>query len=263
MLVKNNNRLKELRINHGYTLDDIESKTGIKRGTYSNYENHNTEPKLERWQKLADFFGVSVSYLQGIDADEIIEQVDFNKLSPLGLSFYEKENSNKDESLEATEIQLHEDMLNSILYSEKSLALENMNKYIEFLSKLKDKITTFDNEEFLNSYLNDVVAEDCWDSTPNSDLATINHELIREVLKRVENGNKELRNYIVKKFIYDSSDMLESYLEYKKKHKEDITEVKAYLNKSEKEFKKQAPKLYNLLNSVKNTKIVENDESKK
>ena len=179
------------------------------------------------------------------------------------MSFYEKENSNKDESLEATEIQLHEDMLNSILYSEKSLALENMNKYIEFLSKLKDKITTFDNEEFLNSYLNDVVAEDCWDSTPNSDLATINHELIREVLKRVENGNKELRNYIVKKFIYDSSDMLESYLEYKKKHKEDITEVKAYLNKSEKEFKKQDPKLYNLLNSVKNTKIVENDESKK
>ena len=57
--------------------------------------------------------------------------------------------------------------------------------------------------------------------------------------------------------------MLESYLEYKKKHKEDITEVKAYLNKSEKEFKKQDPKLYNLLNSVKNTKIVENDESKK
>lgn len=69
MLVKNNNRLKELRVNRGYTLDDIESKTGIKRGTYSNYENHNTEPKLETWQKLADFFGVSVSYLQGIEPD--------------------------------------------------------------------------------------------------------------------------------------------------------------------------------------------------
>lgn len=65
MLVKNNNRLKELRINHGYTLDDIESKTGIKRGTYSNYENHNTEPKLETWQKLAKLFDVSVPYLQG------------------------------------------------------------------------------------------------------------------------------------------------------------------------------------------------------
>lgn len=257
------NRLKELRQKNNLTLKQLGQKLNMLDSTLSQYETGKRNPKIEVWQKIADFFDIPVSYLRGIDADEIIEQVDFNKLSPLGLSFYEKENSNKDESLEATEIQLHEDMLNSILYSEKSLALENMNKYIEFLSKLKDKITTFDNEEFLNSYLNDVVAEDCWDSTPNSDLATINHELIREVLKRVENGNKELRNYIVKKFIYDSSDMLESYLEYKKKHKEDITEVKAYLNKSEKEFKKQDPKLYNLLNSVKNTKIVENDESKK
>lgn len=68
-MVKNDNRLKELRLKHGYTLDDIESKTGIKRGTYSNYENHNTEPKIETWQKLADFFGVSVPYLQGIEPE--------------------------------------------------------------------------------------------------------------------------------------------------------------------------------------------------
>ena len=59
------NRIKELRLKHNYTLDDMEEKTGIKRGTYSNYENGKTEPKLETWQKLADFFGVSVPYLQG------------------------------------------------------------------------------------------------------------------------------------------------------------------------------------------------------
>jgi transcriptional regulator with XRE-family HTH domain len=61
------NRLKELRISKKYTLDDIEAKTGIKRGTYSNYENNKTEPKLETWQKLADFYGVSVPYLQGYE----------------------------------------------------------------------------------------------------------------------------------------------------------------------------------------------------
>lgn len=60
------NRLKELRNQRGLTLDDIEAQTGIKRGTYSNYENNKTEPKLATWQKLADFFGVSVTYLQGI-----------------------------------------------------------------------------------------------------------------------------------------------------------------------------------------------------
>lgn len=59
------NRLKEMREVRGYTLDDVEGLTGIKRGTYSNYENGNTEPKLKTWQKLADFYGVSVPYLQG------------------------------------------------------------------------------------------------------------------------------------------------------------------------------------------------------
>ena len=57
------NRLKELRKSHGYTLDDIENITGIKRGTYSNYENGKTEPKLFVLQHLALFYGVSVPYL--------------------------------------------------------------------------------------------------------------------------------------------------------------------------------------------------------
>ena len=61
------NRLKELRIKRKLTLDEIETKTGIKRGTYSNYENGNTEPKLEMWQELAHFFNVSVPYIQGFD----------------------------------------------------------------------------------------------------------------------------------------------------------------------------------------------------
>ena len=33
----------------------------------SQYETGKREPKLETWQKLASFFGVSVPYLQGID----------------------------------------------------------------------------------------------------------------------------------------------------------------------------------------------------
>ena len=69
------NRLKQLRKEKGLTLDEIQSKTGIKRGTYNNYENGVTEPKLETWQKLADFFGVSVPYLQGISDIEDLEPV--------------------------------------------------------------------------------------------------------------------------------------------------------------------------------------------
>ena len=59
------NRLNQLRYEKGYTLEDIERKTGIKRCTYNNYENGITKPKRATWEKLADFFNVSVPYLKG------------------------------------------------------------------------------------------------------------------------------------------------------------------------------------------------------
>ena len=51
----------------GKTLDQMQDETGIKRGTISNYENGKTEPKLDTWQKLADYFDVPVGYLQGVN----------------------------------------------------------------------------------------------------------------------------------------------------------------------------------------------------
>lgn len=59
------NRLKELRKEKGLTLDEIQSELGINRGTYNNYESGKTEPKPETWQALADYFNVSIPYLQG------------------------------------------------------------------------------------------------------------------------------------------------------------------------------------------------------
>lgn len=64
---KTANRLKELRQSKGLTLDDIEKATGINRGTYSNYENGNTAPKFETWQKLSNYFEVPIPYLMGIN----------------------------------------------------------------------------------------------------------------------------------------------------------------------------------------------------
>ena len=60
------NRIKELRKEKKLTLDALSDKVNIKRGTLNNYENEKTEPKLETWKKLADYFDVSVGYLQGL-----------------------------------------------------------------------------------------------------------------------------------------------------------------------------------------------------
>ena len=65
------NRLKEIREKYGLTLDDIASQTGINRGSYNNYENGKSEPKLEVLKKLAKFYDVSVSYLQGLTFSEL------------------------------------------------------------------------------------------------------------------------------------------------------------------------------------------------
>lgn len=59
------NRLKELRQKNNLTLVELGKKVGLANNTLSQYETGKREPKLETWQKLADFFDVPVSYLQG------------------------------------------------------------------------------------------------------------------------------------------------------------------------------------------------------
>lgn len=68
------NNLRKLRKQRKLTLDDIQKQTQINRGTYNNYENGTTEPKPETWQALANFFNVSVEYLQGAYSKEEIGQ---------------------------------------------------------------------------------------------------------------------------------------------------------------------------------------------
>ena len=59
------NRLKELRNKNNLTLRALGQKVNMSSSRLSQYETGKREPKLETWQKLADFFGVSVPYLQG------------------------------------------------------------------------------------------------------------------------------------------------------------------------------------------------------
>ncbi len=60
------NRIKELRKEKGLTLDELSEKVGINRATLNRYENEKSEPKLDTWKKLAAYFDVPVSYLQGL-----------------------------------------------------------------------------------------------------------------------------------------------------------------------------------------------------
>lgn len=74
------NRLRELRKEKKLTLKEVSSQLEqnnlkISPDALAKYERGDREPKLETWQKLADFFGVSVPYLQGISDIEDLEPV--------------------------------------------------------------------------------------------------------------------------------------------------------------------------------------------
>ena len=61
------NRLREVRYRTNLTLSSYSRKIGIPSNTLSQYETGKREPRLETWEKLANFWEVSVPYLQGLD----------------------------------------------------------------------------------------------------------------------------------------------------------------------------------------------------
>ena len=61
------NRILELRKKKKVSQGDVAKALNVTRQAISQYETGDREPRLETWQKLADFFGVSVPYIQGIE----------------------------------------------------------------------------------------------------------------------------------------------------------------------------------------------------
>ena len=75
------NRLKELRHEKNLTLKEVSSQLEqnnlkISPDALAKYERGDREPKLDTWQKLADFFNVPVDYLLGISKDRSTLTID-------------------------------------------------------------------------------------------------------------------------------------------------------------------------------------------
>lgn len=58
-------RLKELRLQHGFSQEELAEIIGIKQNSYSDWENGKCKPNYEKLEKIADFFGVSLDWLFG------------------------------------------------------------------------------------------------------------------------------------------------------------------------------------------------------
>ncbi|MDH6363471.1 transcriptional regulator with XRE-family HTH domain [Enterococcus sp. PF1-24] len=61
------NRIKELRKDRNVTVKDLSEKFGVSQSMLTNYENGSSLPRdNEIWNKLADYFEVSVPYVMGL-----------------------------------------------------------------------------------------------------------------------------------------------------------------------------------------------------
>ena len=57
--------LRQLRLEHNLTQDELATKLGISKSTVSMYENGNREPDFETMETIANFFNVDMDFLLG------------------------------------------------------------------------------------------------------------------------------------------------------------------------------------------------------
>lgn len=94
------NRIKELRQENKLSQIELANKVHASNQAISAYESGTREPKEPMWQKLADFFSVSVPYLKGTDDKTIIkkissedllqELIDRKVLEPIDVGLYKE-----------------------------------------------------------------------------------------------------------------------------------------------------------------------------
>ena len=77
------NRLKKLRREKGLTQADLAKVLNTNQSQYGKYENGKTNLSLENAQILSEYFGVTLSYLLGLDDDSGADEIREMKLSKL------------------------------------------------------------------------------------------------------------------------------------------------------------------------------------
>lgn len=75
------NRLKELRKAKKLTQQELAEKTDIPYRTLQRWENGESQIKHDKAQKLADFFGVSITHLLGYDDNDFEKQIRIDTLN--------------------------------------------------------------------------------------------------------------------------------------------------------------------------------------
>lgn len=72
-------RMKQLRLEHDKTLDEMKIILQTTKATLSRYENNKGRPNIEFAKKVADYFGVTIDYLNGSNNNKNSTEDSINK----------------------------------------------------------------------------------------------------------------------------------------------------------------------------------------
>ncbi|HEV6204669.1 TPA: helix-turn-helix transcriptional regulator [Streptococcus pneumoniae] len=167
------NRLEKLMEDHGVTLKEVSENTGIPITTLSGYKKNQRAPKKNNAEILAEYFGVSVAYLMGID-DSCIDRS--KKMTPFQSLVRDRGMSLKEIS-EAT----------GIAYP----TLSGYNQGIRTPKKKNAKILA----EYFGVSIPYLLGYE-ENFTANKPNATISIELVKELYSIREKRSKLLQEYI-------------------------------------------------------------------
>lgn len=162
------NRIKELRKNKGITITKISEELHMPQSTLTNYENGKRAPRdKETWQKLADYFDVSIAYIMGVSEEKTSLKNIKNKINENAKLAFEENFENDDretefwnliskiKEIEEKETGLKPDVIKDINFSKlapdseyllfgfQSLNKANQTKLVDYL-RLLSKSQDFD-----------------------------------------------------------------------------------------------------------------------
>nr|WP_321316265.1 helix-turn-helix transcriptional regulator [uncultured Ligilactobacillus sp.] len=161
------NRIKELRKSLNISQRELAKSIGISQQAIANYENGRRTPKVEIWEKIANFFNVSVPELQGYRD----EKITYSKLTKLITekpnSDYTKavvaENLRQNKILNQKEIDILIKQLNNLIQNNQMIDLTlliSLSKvFTELFNNKNDELYT-ELQTFLSELLGYIMHED-------------------------------------------------------------------------------------------------------
>lgn len=252
--VRMKNRIAELRKERGLTLKQLGTSLEIRDNTLSQYETGKRQPRdKETWNKIAEYFGVSVAYVMGVSDfpsmitfEEMLEMLinskdELQKIITkqvneiIDLCLYDNDDDNRFYFFDIYTCNYAYKLLERLIYSQ-NIDFQIENEFEQYRYSKKKII-----EEISHSILNEMIAKDSSQSllftkelnliNGNKDYYLDSLNFIILIIEELSKHYPQLLAFMLKNKIGNCSDEINSFLKNKNYSGIGVMRNYAYLDK--------------------------------